>query len=270
MVNLSCYQRYFRYGSYSLSISIISSIHTGISLTCVLHDVSRHPSTQHKLQRELQSVAHSLRFPFPTDASELPSPEALESLPLLHAVIKESLRLRNTVPTANPRVTPPDRQTTIGPYQHIPPGVRISCFAWCLHRNKNVYPDPEDWRPERWLDDIACVEERDKWFWTWGSGSRVCIGQSLAMESEFSSPSREAVVLRYSDSDSASTSVSVASPDIWTVLRYAVAAIYTNFSTSVISNECFGRDGSFVTGGPKDKLILKFDNFEQEELEEPN
>ena len=150
-------------------------------MTCVLHDISRHPRIQRHLQTELRSVPLPLRFPLPPNASEFPSPETLESLPLLQACIKESLRLRNTVPTANPRITPPN----------IPPGVRLSCFAWGLHRNKDVYPDPEDWRPERWLRDSACLEERERWFWTWGSGSRVCIGQSLAMESESSSPSRE-------------------------------------------------------------------------------
>ena len=47
--------------------------------------------------------------------------------------------------------------------------------------------------------------------------------------------------------------------DSGTVLRYAIAAIYTNLSTSIIDNECFGKDGTFVTGGPGDKLILKFE-----------
>ena len=62
----------------------------------------------------------------------------------------------------------------------------------------------------------------------------------------------------------------MASPNIRTVLSYAVAAIYTNFSTRVISNESFGRDGSFVTGGPRDKLLLKFEKVEWEETEEPD
>ena len=115
----------------------------------------------------------------------MPSAETLESLPLLQAVIKESLRLRNTVPTANPRRTPQKRKTSIGPYQDIPPGVRINCFAWCLHRNQAVYSDPEEWQPQRWLGDPMDVEKREKWFWTWGSGSRSCIGQNLAMESKF-------------------------------------------------------------------------------------
>lgn len=162
----------------------------GISLTCLFHDISRHPKIQRQLQAELRSIPHPLYFPPSTNAPEFPSPETLESLHLLQAVIKESLRLRNTVPTANPRVTPPDGKTVIGQYKDIPPGVRVNCFAWCLHRNEAVYPDPEEWQPERWLGDLAAVDEREKWFWTWGSGSRVCIGQSLALESKSSVPPR--------------------------------------------------------------------------------
>ena len=157
----------------------------GISLTCVLHDLSRHPGIQRELQAELHSMPQPLVFPFPVNHAELPSPETLESLPLPQAVIKQSLRLRNTVPTANPRRTPQHRKTSIGPYEDIPPGVRISCFAWCLHRNQAIYSDSEKWQPQRWLGDLMNVEKREKWFWTWGSRSRVCIGQSLAMESKF-------------------------------------------------------------------------------------
>ena len=48
-------------------------------------------------------------------------------------------------------------------------------------------------------------------------------------------------------------------------MRYAVAAIYTNFTTSVVSDEGFGRDGTFVTGAPGDELILKFEKVGTED-----
>ena len=52
------------------------------------------------------------------------------------------------------------------------------------------------------------------------------------------------------------------------VLRYAVAAIYTNFSTSVSNDENFGRDGKFVTGGSGDNLFLKFEHLERDLLDQ--
>ena len=145
---------------------------------------------QRQLRAELRAIPRRFRSDPPNNSPELPLPESLESLRMLGAVIKESLRLRNTVPTANPRNTPSDRKTAIGPYTGIPPGVRISCFAWCLHRNDAVYADPEEWRPERWLFDSPHLEDMEKWFWTWGSGRRACVGQNLAMESKFEVSSR--------------------------------------------------------------------------------
>ena len=56
--------------------------------------------------------------------------------------------------------------------------------------------------------------------------------------------------------------------DTGTVLRYATAAIYTNFSTRILDDECFGADGKFVTGGLGDKLIWKFEKIMWEEGEE--
>lgn len=158
-------------------------------------------------------------------AATLPTPSTLESMPYLHAVLKESIRLRGTAPTPNPRLTPPKTTTTLGPYDNIPPGVRVSAFAWCLHRNESIFPNPEVWMPERWLNlSKEEADEKEKWFWAFGSGSRMCLGRNLAME----------------------------------IMRYALAAIYTNFETSVVSDEGFGRDGKFVTGTTGDKLILRF------------
>ena len=115
-----------------------------------------------------------------------------------------------------------------------------------------VYPNPEEFIPERWLDGSPGREEREKWFWAWGSGSRVCIGQYLAMESKLFytfRPIRKCLPIF--------TSV---------VMRYATAAIFTNFTCSVVDDEGFGHDGTFVTGGPGDRLILKFEEVGPEDI----
>jgi hypothetical protein len=47
------------------------------------------------------------------------------------------------------------------------------------------YPDPESWVPDRWMVNPSTkmdATEQDKWFWAFGSGSRRCLGQNLAME----------------------------------------------------------------------------------------
>lgn len=115
----------------------------------------------------------------------LPSAKSLESLPYLNAVLKESIRLRGNVPTSNPRVTPAGTLAKLGPYANIPPGVRVSAFAWCLHRREEVFPDAEAWIPNRWLGENQqfAPGDQDRWFWAFGTGSRRCLGQNLALES---------------------------------------------------------------------------------------
>ncbi|KAL9612053.1 MAG: hypothetical protein Q9167_003345 [Letrouitia subvulpina] len=203
----------------------------GIAYTFVVYEISRHQEAQQKLHKELKSLSKSLKLPLGPNTSDLPTAGELESLPLLNAMIKESLRLRGTLPTPNPRVTPLDKLTTIGPYKNIPRGTRISSFAWCLHRNERVFPDCENWRPERWLGEFGDLGEQERWFWTFGSGSRMCVGDSLAIE----------------------------------MIRYAVAFIFTNFHTSIVVSEDFGKDRQWVTGKSDEKLVLRFDEIHVEE-----
>ncbi|CEJ62615.1 hypothetical protein PMG11_11112 [Penicillium brasilianum] len=158
----------------------------GIVFSFVLLYIARHPKAQKRLHEELRSMTGVFR---PNNNSEdsMPSAKDLESLPYLNAVLRESIRLRGNVPTSNPRYTPAGTATTLGPYKNIPPGVRISAFAWCLHRNEDIFPDAEAWIPERWLnEDKTKFEpgELERWFWAFGTGSRRCLGQNLALESE--------------------------------------------------------------------------------------
>ena len=69
----------------------------------------------------------------------------------------------------------------------IPAGTRASAQAWSLHRNPDAFPRPEEWLPERWIDGEAAQagllgsEKKERWFWAFGSGGRMCIGSNFAM-----------------------------------------------------------------------------------------
>ncbi|KAL8637389.1 MAG: hypothetical protein Q9228_005330 [Teloschistes exilis] len=205
----------------------------GIAFTGILSDISSHPHIQEKLHTELTTIANPLKLPLSDDPSDLPSATELESLPLLNAIIKESLRLRGAQPVPNPRVTPFNEPTQIGPYEKIPGGVRVNCFAWCLHRNEAVFPDCESWRPERWLGGYGDRAEQEKWFWAFGSGSRKCLGDNLAME----------------------------------LMRYGVALIYTTFRTSIVPQEKVSVTMSkSVTGRLGDRLLLRLKRREGNEF----
>ena len=162
---------------------------TGITLTYVMYRLSQRPALQFALREELVGFSSSLRFQ-PTlaadtvSAPDLPSARSLDNLPLLHAVLMETLRLDTAIPGPQPRLTPrnPAMPTKLGEYGSIPGGVRVSALGYTLHRNEKAFPEPEQWKPERWLNaEKDQKEEMLRWFWAFGSGGRMCIGSNFAM-----------------------------------------------------------------------------------------
>lgn len=144
---------------------------SAITLTYLVHELSTHPHIQSRLQQELQTLSPQLRA---SSSPDLPDPKAVDALPVLHAVVWETLRLHPAIPGPQPRYTPPQgcRLGPDGEY-FVPSGVRVSASAGILHRNEDVYEDAEEWKPERWLDLDKVDDEKRKnmesrWFWAFG------------------------------------------------------------------------------------------------------
>jgi cytochrome P450 len=155
---------------------------SSITLTYFVHEMSLRPDIQDALRKELRTLDPLIKF----GSDELPSAKAIDNLPLLDATIRETLRLRSAIPGPEPRVTPL-QGCTLGPNDLFIPGkVRVSAQAHSLHRNPEVYSDPEAWKPERWLEaSEEKLKEMNRWFWAFGSGGRMCIGSNLAMYRKF-------------------------------------------------------------------------------------
>jgi cytochrome P450 len=145
---------------------------SGITLTYLVHELSQHKNIQERLQRELHSLSPLL---LPSSAPALPDPKALDALPILHAVVWETLRLHPAIPGPQPRFTPPQGYR-LGPEEasyYVPGGVRVSASAGLLHANEEVYEFASEWRPERWLEMESLGEEKrrdmeSRWFWAFG------------------------------------------------------------------------------------------------------
>jgi cytochrome P450 len=91
----------------------------------------------------------------------------------LDAVIKESLRLRPVVPAVVRRLQAP---MEFGGWE-LPAGVNIAPSIYLMHRRADIYPEPLEFRPERFLDDPPGTYE---WI-PFGGGVRRCLGASFAV-----------------------------------------------------------------------------------------
>lgn len=163
----------------------------GIAFSYIFYQLSKHQEVQDELRKELVSVTDG---PFPARHHEqnvadeqLPPPQDLQRLPLLNAVIREGLRLRNSPPSMDPRVTPPGRSSVIGPYKDIPPGVRVGAYTHLLHRSGHLFDEPRVWDPYRWLGEggtssDSSADGKNRALFAFGGGSRACIGQHVANE----------------------------------------------------------------------------------------
>jgi cytochrome P450 len=90
----------------------------------------------------------------------------------LTATIQETLRLRPVISIVARRLTEP---VEIGGYE-LPAGVTVTPSIYLVHRNPDVYPEPQRFLPERFLDNPPGT-------YTWipfGGGVRRCLGASFA------------------------------------------------------------------------------------------
>ena len=90
----------------------------------------------------------------------------------LDAVVTESLRLRPVIDASERTLT---RPRVVGEYL-LPAGIRVYPGIALLHRREEIYPEPEAFRPERFLDGVT---ESYSWL-PFGGGIRRCIGAALA------------------------------------------------------------------------------------------
>lgn len=155
----------------------------GVTLSYLVWEVSLHPEMHRRLHEEIKTCFETKR-PTSETSSLLPSGQIIDSLPILDAVLQETMRLHPAGFGPFPRVVPAGGAQIEG--VAVPAGTVVAASVYPLHRNAAVFPEPDDWKPERWLN--ASEEQRRdmlRWFWAFGSGGRMCIGNHLAVRGWF-------------------------------------------------------------------------------------
>jgi cytochrome P450 len=92
----------------------------------------------------------------------------------LDAVVRESLRQRPVLPITARKLT---RPVALGDWT-FPKGWTLMPCIYLIHQDPDVYPDPERFRPERFLGPDA---PSNRVWLPFGAGARHCIGNGLAM-----------------------------------------------------------------------------------------
>jgi cytochrome P450 len=100
-------------------------------------------------------------------------PDKLAAEPLLDAICTETLRMRPLVPVIGRRLEKPF--TLAG--RELSPGVGVGACVLSAHRRPEVYPDPDRFSPERFLNGKAFSPYE---YLPWGGGARRCLGAAFA------------------------------------------------------------------------------------------
>ena len=135
---------------------------TATSLAWAFWHVLRHPAVIARLREELADVAGDGPI----------EPEHLARLEYLDAVVKETQRLTPVVSFTGRMLREPTR---IGG-RLLPAGVGVSPAIYLTHRRADLWPEPERFRPERFLG----VRPNPLHFFPFGGGVRRCLGAAFA------------------------------------------------------------------------------------------
>jgi cytochrome P450 len=98
----------------------------------------------------------------------------LDRLSYLDAVIKEALRISPPIPMSFPRYVPSDGRTIDGYF--LPGNTIVSCQPYTVHRIEEVFPEPDRFNPDRWLEEKG-MKRRNRLFFAFGTGGRGCTGR---------------------------------------------------------------------------------------------
>nr|BBD34750.1 putative cytochrome P450 [Eschscholzia californica subsp. californica] len=144
---------------------------TAVSLTWIISLLMNNRHALKKAREELDAIVGKDRQVEDSD---------LKNLVYMNAIVKETMRMY-PLGTLLERDTKEDCE--IGGF-HVKGGTRLLVNVWKLQRDPNVWVDPTEFRPERFLSENADIDVGGQHFelLPFGAGRRVCPGVSFALQ----------------------------------------------------------------------------------------
>jgi unspecific monooxygenase len=134
---------------------------TASALAWALYWVEQLPEVRNKLIKELDTLAPNS------------DPNAIARLPYLTAVCQETLRIYPIAVIGSPRIV--KSPLKLMGYQFEPGTALIPCI-YLTHHRQELYPEPKQFKPERFLERQFSAYE----YLPFGGGNRHCIGSAFA------------------------------------------------------------------------------------------
>ncbi|KAJ0355796.1 hypothetical protein COL154_011215 [Colletotrichum chrysophilum] len=146
---------------------------TAAAMRSVFYNILRTPRAYARLAKD---VRENLQLPVTFTKAY--------AIPYLRAVIQEAMRLHPSVGQLLGRVVPPTG-ATIGKY-YLAPGTEVGMSPWVVHRDPDIFPDPDAFIPERWLvgengTTEAQLRRMERSFLAFGHGSHTCSGKHISI-----------------------------------------------------------------------------------------
>ncbi|KAK3736032.1 hypothetical protein QZH41_002750 [Actinostola sp. cb2023] len=140
---------------------------SSFTLSMMCYSLATNPDVQERLQQEIDRVW--------TDEDEMPSYDMVHKLPYLDMVMSETLRL---YPPAFASFRECNKECVVNGVK-IPKDALILVPAYSIHRDPNIYPNPEKFDPERFSAEAK--QSRDPYLYIpFGHGPRNCVGMRFA------------------------------------------------------------------------------------------
>ncbi|GIJ86437.1 hypothetical protein Asppvi_005326 [Aspergillus pseudoviridinutans] len=152
---------------------IAASDTTGTALAGLFFYLARYPACYKKLQQEIRS-----QF---SDVEDIVGGPKLLACKYMRACVDEALRMSPGVPGFLTREAP-EGASIDGHY--FAPHVQVGIPTWTMHRDPDVYPQPQVFKPERWMvDSEEALQRLRSAYYPFSTGTRGCIGKNMAYHS---------------------------------------------------------------------------------------
>ena len=154
---------------------MVAALDSTAGLICpLINNLVQNPAAYQRLMHEIQSFEEVSLLSLPVATYDETC-----AMPYFMACIQETIRYVPSIPVILPRYAPEGGLVING--VHIPGGTEIGANPFVINRDKRVFGEDADiFRPERWLEDAERTRKMEKTVFTFGTGSRECLGIRFA------------------------------------------------------------------------------------------